>query len=852
MDKAEKRLSILWKDLQNGILALAWLMELKPSPETGESLKAAEGIIRTLSVRPLALLSLRLDGEAKVTLLPVTGKKQARKTPLSPESLTALRDSADYEATPLLPVVVLNDIFPQRNNEKVEVRLVALSEITMMKRKQRFMLWQSAPKDLVDRWASLSMLQLLLPQIVIAMSRIIVSLPISSSTYDELAIICRSLARSLQPLLLSHLDKSIVSFGKRLPDSRDEAPLWMKSNGTLEISASKGDSQKTITALRLMVCLNEWQGWLACFARWVASPRDDSQTNLLIDCDGKLLALRIGRQRCERKLPLIASAGTSPPMSLAALQGLEHIAVAFAAYHAVSQRNEMVRTAAHQIEPLFADTGVSPCAYSMTLFEEKAAGPTLFSRKNKAETGMRVGASRTKVTAQRSRFDLQSQCTIELEMQEKPSSPCISEIKSIRTPQPQRSYLTIAPSQQRFEDYLQERLFEAADTPLMRQSVMQTYVKEFVPEEAFLGSASTITLGEIPEMSATEEAFNAEYDRYATIVEEERERFITLASDWNFNALALSDTEQVAFCLHLLRPHLSLLKATDNELFFIITQLQEQYRPDNPYHNFSHAVSVLHATHFLLGSNYLADLSTLERAGMLLAALGHDVGHRGCSNHFEMHSRSELALIYNDISPLENHHASTLFRVLNDPAVGFMAGLGSDYWKMRNFIVEAVLATDMKLHFKLLEQQDSLEGRTPDKKLRSCLALHAADVSASSKSTDTALAWSRLVNQEFYQQYLREGEVGLKQTANFRNLNLRSEQLLGEITFVKVILLPFYRSIHLVDQQNYIAAETTEETSSEVLLPTIGLADAIRNCEFNLTVYPAMHAEALEAEKRNC
>jgi hypothetical protein len=48
----------------------------------------------------------------------------------------------------------------------------------------------------------------------------------------------------------------------------------------------------------------------------------------------------------------------------------------------------------------------------------------------------------------------------------------------------------------------------------------------------------------------------------------------------------------------------------------------------------------------------------------LIAAAGHDVAHTGTNNAFHIASGSELALRYNDVSVLENMHASYTCQLL--------------------------------------------------------------------------------------------------------------------------------------------------------------------------------------------
>ncbi len=42
----------------------------------------------------------------------------------------------------------------------------------------------------------------------------------------------------------------------------------------------------------------------------------------------------------------------------------------------------------------------------------------------------------------------------------------------------------------------------------------------------------------------------------------------------------------------------------------------------------------------------------------------HDFDHRGFNNAFEVNSKSELAIRYNDASVLENHHVAATFAIM--------------------------------------------------------------------------------------------------------------------------------------------------------------------------------------------
>ena len=64
------------------------------------------------------------------------------------------------------------------------------------------------------------------------------------------------------------------------------------------------------------------------------------------------------------------------------------------------------------------------------------------------------------------------------------------------------------------------------------------------------------------------------------------------------------------------------------------------------------------------------------------------------------------ATFYNDRSVLENHHASASWNLLySDEKHNFLENLDTTEWKrLRFLIVEAILATDLKKHFDILDQ----------------------------------------------------------------------------------------------------------------------------------------------------
>merc|ERR1719253_2480921 len=103
----------------------------------------------------------------------------------------------------------------------------------------------------------------------------------------------------------------------------------------------------------------------------------------------------------------------------------------------------------------------------------------------------------------------------------------------------------------------------------------------------------------------------------------------------------------------------------------LLGAVKDKYWPDDkvPYHNFGHAANVWQTMFTVLVKGRLASLySGLQVLTVLVAALAHDMDHPGTNNQFQVKSGSTLALLYNDRSVLEMHHAASLFHILTDLA----------------------------------------------------------------------------------------------------------------------------------------------------------------------------------------
>ena len=87
----------------------------------------------------------------------------------------------------------------------------------------------------------------------------------------------------------------------------------------------------------------------------------------------------------------------------------------------------------------------------------------------------------------------------------------------------------------------------------------------------------------------------------------------------------------------------------------------------------THVASVVQMTHLLLQQAGVAKIMSEPQVyATYYAALTHDFEHLGVNNDYLIKSFHPLAVMYNDISPLENHHLAAAVRVMQRPECRFI------------------------------------------------------------------------------------------------------------------------------------------------------------------------------------
>ena len=246
------------------------------------------------------------------------------------------------------------------------------------------------------------------------------------------------------------------------------------------------------------------------------------------------------------------------------------------------------------------------------------------------------------------------------------------------------------------------------------------------------------------------------------------------------------------------------IKKLDN----FLTSISNKYFHNVLYHNAVHAADVTQNT-----ATYIINSNIEEKAftnindilSLIVACLGHDIGHPGLNTNFLINSFDEKALTYNDNSPLENFHSAYLFKTLrNDDCNIFDKFSDLDFRTLRKRIISEILATDMAIHGKVLGVIKSKLINNPNKILilkdskhifeeqQSLFdfVVHCADIAHNAKLFHISLRWVELLTEEMWKQ--GDKEKNMKLPVSFlcdrKNFDIPKSQ----VGFIKAFILPTF------------------------------------------------------------
>ena len=310
--------------------------------------------------------------------------------------------------------------------------------------------------------------------------------------------------------------------------------------------------------------------------------------------------------------------------------------------------------------------------------------------------------------------------------------------------------------------------------------------------------------------------------------EEQLGMHLSQINNWGLDIFRLNELSNgfplttVAFKIFQERNILQEFQILPTTFINYFTSLEKNYL-SVPYHNSNHAADVMQSTHVLLSLPTLKNLfSPYEITAALFAAAVHDVGHPGATNQYLVNSESELALLYNDNSVLENYHAAVAFKLLQTPELDIFSNLSIEERKiMRRLVVDIVLATDMTKHMMILARmQTMMETRNvtgngkEEERLHLLEALvHCTDISNPTKPLDQYKVWAELVFEEFFNQGDKEREAGVVVSPNCdRNIVSIAD---SQIAFIDYIVRPMWETLsNFVDPDAKNILEQLDENYS--------------------------------------
>ena len=221
-----------------------------------------------------------------------------------------------------------------------------------------------------------------------------------------------------------------------------------------------------------------------------------------------------------------------------------------------------------------------------------------------------------------------------------------------------------------------------------------------------------------------------------------------------------------------------------SKLNSFLYSVSEGYLETTLYHNAMHGADVAQSLCiFFISTNaeQISETTVLDLLGMIISAMGHDLGHPGYTNNFHINALTDLALTYNDASCLENFHTSYLFKILKKEENNIFEKFSiQDFKTIRKRMISQILATDMANHgevvslirAKIKSSEEEGEGnfellsgneksKFDEQQMLFNYLTHAADLGHNCKKFDISLQWVEVLCEEFWKQGDMEKKKGI-------------------------------------------------------------------------------------------
>ena len=256
---------------------------------------------------------------------------------------------------------------------------------------------------------------------------------------------------------------------------------------------------------------------------------------------------------------------------------------------------------------------------------------------------------------------------------------------------------------------------------------------------------------------------------------------------------------------------------------FLIS-IENQYLISTLYHNSLHGADITQT--ICIFFNYsnaeeLAHTVALDLLSIIIAGLGHDLGHPGLTNNFQINALTDMAITYNDSSCLENFHLAKLFKTLRKDETNIFSKLTvQDFKKIRKKMISEILATDMAIHGKIISnirakipenllQENNNDNSNKNKKFELITDInneettyeekqalldyfiHAADLGHNTKKFNISLKWVELLSNEFWLQGDKEKNLNLN--VSFLCDRDNTDVPKGQVGFIGGFIIPTFQ-----------------------------------------------------------
>ncbi|ORZ39598.1 cGMP phosphodiesterase [Catenaria anguillulae PL171] len=221
---------------------------------------------------------------------------------------------------------------------------------------------------------------------------------------------------------------------------------------------------------------------------------------------------------------------------------------------------------------------------------------------------------------------------------------------------------------------------------------------------------------------------------------------------------------------------------------------------NNPFHNFRHCFCVTQMYYGILHSTGAREkLEPMDLLIGLVSCIIHDVDHPGFNNAYQINARTELATVYNDQSPLENHHCAVGFTIIRNSDCNIFKNLTDKEWEAaRKGIIRCVLATDLTKHGDIMAKFksiiDTFSYSDPEHRAQLLVMMvKCADISNEARPADVAEPWLDCLLEEYFAQSDREKAEGLPYAPFMDREKVTKPG--AQVGFIQFVMIPLFETL---------------------------------------------------------